>query len=248
MLATTIKRCGLAAIDLVFPPHCTMCRAECPTRPGKPLWCDECDRGLALSARPTCQQCASLCSEFDAVIGSCPNCRGLNLAYEAARAIGPYEYALRDAVLKCKHAQYEPLATGLGWRLAERIRERPFEHTPELVVPVPMFWPQRLWRGANASETLAISVARELKLPVATDLLVCRRFLRKQSTLRPDERRRNVRHAFRVSWRYDIGDAHLLVVDDVMTTGATAQETARVLREAGAASVVVAAVARGMGS
>jgi predicted amidophosphoribosyltransferase len=110
-----------------------------------------------------------------------------------------------------------------------------------------MFWPQRLWRGANSSETLAIAVARELKLPVASDLLVCRRFLRKQSTLRPDERRRNVRHAFRVSWRYDIKGARLLVVDDVMTTGATAQETARVLRDAGAASVVVAAVARGMG-
>lgn len=187
------------------------------------------------------------CPEHDAAAGPCPQCRGLKLAYEAARAIGPYEHALRDAVLKCKHAQYEPLAAGLGWRLAERIRERPFEQPPELVVPVPMFWPQRLWRGANSSETLAIAVARELKLPVATDVLVCRRFLRKQSTLHADERRRNVRGAFRASWRYDIKGARLLVVDDVMTTGATAQETARILRDAGAASVVVAAVARGMG-
>lgn len=224
-----------------------MCRAECPTRPGKPSWCAECDRALSLSSRLTCQQCAAICSEFDAVIGSCPNCRGLNLKYDEARTVGPHEGALRQAVLNCKHAQYEPLATGLGWRLAERIRERPFEQPPELVVPVPMFWPQRLWRGANSSETLAISVARELKLPVATDLLVCRRFLRKQSTLHADERRRNVRGAFRVSWRYNIKDARLLVVDDVMTTGATAQETARVLRDAGAAAVVVAAVARGMG-
>ncbi len=200
-----------------------------------------------MSTQPACPLCAKPCPEHDSVAGPCPQCRGLKLAYEAARAIGPYEYALRDAVLKCKHAQYEPLATGLGWQLAERIRDRPFEQRPELVVPVPMFWPQRLWRGANSSETLAISVARELKLPVATDLLVCRRFLQKQSTLHADERRRNVRGAFRASWRFNIKGARLLVVDDVMTTGATAQETARVLRDAGAASVVVAAVARGMG-
>jgi ComF family protein len=150
-------------------------------------------------------------------------------------------------VLACKHARYEALAADLGRQLAERMVERPFAQPPELVVPVPMFWPQRLWRGANAAESLAIAAASALRLPVARNLLVCQRFLKKQSTLRPDERRRNVRRAFRASWRYNVTGVRLLLVDDVMTTGATAQETAGVLRDAGAASVVVAAVARGMG-
>jgi predicted amidophosphoribosyltransferase len=151
-------------------------------------------------------------------------------------------------VLKCKHARYEPLAAGLGQQLARRIRELPFDQPPELVVPVPMFWLQRMWRGANAAESLSVAAAAELRLPVAKGLLVCRRFLRKQSTLRPPERRRNVRHAFRASWRYNIRGARLLLVDDVMTTGATAQETARVLKAAGAAAVYVAAAARGTGT
>jgi ComF family protein len=188
------------------------------------------------------------CPEHEAATGPCPQCRGLKLRYDQARALNHYEGAIREAVLRCKHARYEALASALGWQLAQQLRAIPFDPPPELVVPVPMFWLQRLWRGANSAESMAIAVASELQLPVATDLLVCRRFLRKQSTLKPDERRKNVRHAFRVSWRYNIRDARLLVIDDVMTTGATAQEAARVLRDAGAAAVYVAAVARGRGT
>ena len=188
------------------------------------------------------------CPEHDAATGPCPNCRGLKLCYDQARALNQYEGAIRDAVLRSKHARYEALASALGWQLAQRLKSIPFDPPPEVVVPVPMFWPQRLWRGTNSAESMAVAVAAELHLPVATDLLVCRRFLRKQSTLKPDERRKNVRRAFRVSWRYNIKDARVMVIDDVMTTGATAQETARVLQEAGAAAVYVAAVARGMGT
>jgi ComF family protein len=195
-----------------------------------------------------CPRCASPCPDHDAVTGPCPHCRGLKLRYEQARALNTYEGAIREAVLHCKHARYEPLASGLGWQLAQRLKALPFDPPPELIAPVPMFWPQRLWRGANSAESMAIAVAAELRLPVATDLLVCRRFLRKQSTLKPDDRRKNVRHAFRVSWRYNVKDARVLLIDDVMTTGATAQEIARVLRDAGAAAVYVAAVARGMGA
>jgi ComF family protein len=150
-------------------------------------------------------------------------------------------------VLKIKHAQYEPLAASLGRLLAARIRQFSFPEAPELVVPVPMFWLSRWFRGANAAETVAVSLARALALPVASDLLVCRRYLRKQGTLRPDERRRNVRRAFRTSLRFDIRGARLLLVDDVMTTGATAHDASRALRQAGASAIYVAAVARGTG-
>jgi ComF family protein len=168
----------------------------------------------------------------------------LTRQYDEARTLGCYDGALRQAVLKIKHARYEPLAAGLGLALAEPLRRRPLAATPELIVPVPMFWLQRLWRGTNAAEVIAVALARELKLPIATNLLVCRRWLRKQSTLNTDERRRNVRGAFRASWRFNIKNANIVLVDDVLTTGATAHEAARALRRAGAAAVAVAAVAR----
>jgi ComF family protein len=164
--------------------------------------------------------------------------------YDAVRALGRYEGTLRAAVLKIKHPYYQPLAASLGLQLAERIRQHPFVEMPELVVSVPMYWLQRLLRGASAATTLATAVAGELGLKEARRLLVCRRWLKRQSTLKPAERRRNVRDAFRVAWPSGIAGKRILLVDDVMTTGATAQEAARSLRAAGATAVYVAAVAR----
>lgn len=233
-----------AATNLLFPPHCTCCDGECISRPDQPLWCTVCAGDLQPSQLPTCPRCAAPCPAADAASGPCPNCRGLKLLYSEARTLGPYDGAIRQAVLRIKHAHYEPLAGGLGEQLATYIQRRKFAEPPELVAPVPMFWLQRLWRGTNAAETVAVSLARALGLPVATDLLVCRRWLKKQSTLKSDERRRNVRNAFRVSWRYGIRNARILLIDDVLTTGATAHEAARALHQAGAAAVYVAAVAR----
>ena len=187
------------------------------------------------------------CPEADAATGPCPYCRERKLLFDGARTVGLYQGPLRQSILRVKHPQHEALAGVLGQLLAERIQRRPFDDLPELVVPVSMFWLTRLLRGANAAETIAASLARSLHLPLASDLLICRRYLRTQSRLTPDERRKNVRNAFRASWRYNIAGARILVVDDVLTTGATAHDAARALRKAGAARVFVAAVARGTG-
>jgi predicted amidophosphoribosyltransferase len=87
-----------------------------------------------------------------------------------------------------------------------------------------------------------------LQLPLALDLLLCRRWLKKQSSLSMTERLENVRNAFRTSSAFDIRGATILLIDDVITTAATASQAARALRRAGARAVYVAAVARGMGA
>jgi predicted amidophosphoribosyltransferase len=100
---------------------------------------------------------------------------------------------------------------------------------------------------------IAETMGRALRVPVAKRQLVCRRKTKKQGMLLPGQRRRNVRRAYQVSnarWltkNYDLAGKHVLVVDDVMTTGATAHEIARTLRQAGARQVSVAVVARGIG-
>jgi predicted amidophosphoribosyltransferase len=114
---------------------------------------------------------------------------------------------------------------------------------PELVVPVPMHWLKRLWRKTNPAETVARAIADELGLPLA-NALVCRRYLRRQATLTAAERKRNVRGAFVASPLSRLGGTTVLVVDDVMTTGATAREAARALRHAGAAAVYIATLSR----
>ncbi len=241
-------RTGLsAAADLLYPPRCACCGDDCVARPGQPVLCTSCEVELSPADQPACPRCAMPCSAADAGKSDCYECRGRKLLFDEARTIGVYDGALRTAVLKIKHYQHEPLARALGSHLAGRIAAGPFAAAGDWVVPVPMHWLQRMWRGTNAADTLARSVAAALRWKLASGLLVCRRMLRRQNTLPPEQRRENVRNAFRVSWRYNIRGARILLVDDVMTTGATAHEAARVLRKAGAAAVYVAAVARGTG-
>ncbi len=208
------------------------------------MFCDECDKQLAVSRRPTCPRCAHVCSTADVAGGDCANCRGSKLLFEGARTIGPYQEALRQAVLKAKHDSFEALAAALGQRLAEAIELSPFEEPPEVVVTVPMHWLKRAWRGTNPAGTVAAAVAQRLELPLASGALRCVRLLKRQATLTPPERRRNVRGAFRFARRSMIVGKRILLVDDVMTTGATAHEGSRALLEAGATTVYVATVAR----
>ena len=133
----------------------------------------------------------------------------------------------------------------MGGLLAKCLEDR--VDRPDLIVPVPMHWSRRLVRGVNPAEVLVEVVAARLQVRSLRFALRCRRKTRKQGTLVPSERRRNVRGAYRVSAGYVIKGAHILVIDDVMTTGATADEVARVLSAAGAESVSLAVVARGTG-
>jgi ComF family protein len=218
--------------------------AQSAIRGSTPLFCPTCDAHVAISNGLTCPRCALACSENDVAIGNCRDCRGRKLLFVSARTIGPYRDALRQAVLKAKHAWAEPLAIALGQRLAESVLARPFADVPTCVVPVPMHWLKRLWRGTNPAATVARSLSSRMGLPLLRRQLQCRRFLKRQALLSPAERRENVRRAFRVSRWHNIAGQRVLLVDDVMTTGATAHEASRALLAAGAAAVYIATVSR----
>lgn len=236
-----------ALANLLFPPQCALCSLELEEPPSGPLLCADCLRRLSIAVL-RCPACASPVPDLHSLDGRCPNCRQGKPAFEQARVVGTYQEHVRDAVLKIKHAWYEPLAVSLGGLLAERISQSPLPATADLVVPVPMYWARRLFRGTSAAQTLAERLSAELSIPLADDLVRCSRWMAKQSSLPASERRENVRGAYAVSSSYDIRGATILVVDDVITTAATCDEVARVLRRAGAARVFAAAVARSGGN
>ena len=236
-----------AMVDLLYPPQCVMCDVDLLDQAERTEFCSSCLERFGTSRGPTCSLCAMPCPAGNEADGPCPVCRGRKFQFTAARTLGDYDGPFRQAVLRMKYSLHEPLAAALGRRLASSVRCRPFPEPPELVAPIPMHWLKRLWRGTNGPEFVAAGLAGELRLPLAADLLICRRLLKNQSTLSPDERRRNVRHAYRAAGRFNIRGARILLVDDVITTGATMHEAARALRHAGAAAVFAVAVARTTG-
>lgn len=135
----------------------------------------------------------------------------------------------------------------MGELLCDRRGDQIRALEPNLVVPVPLHWQRRWVRKTNGPDILAAKVARLLRVPCRTRLLKLNRNIKPQKGLRLRERRKNLVGAFRVAKGYDIRDVRILLVDDVLTTGATCDAAAKALKAAGAASVVVAVLARTVG-
>ncbi|HTB11849.1 MAG TPA: ComF family protein [Bryobacteraceae bacterium] len=160
--------------------------------------------------------------------------------FDTVYTFGSYEETLRELIHLFKYSQIRPLAKPLGALIARAI---PREHRFDLMIPMPLHWKKRWSRGYNQSELLAREVARRWGVPVAN---VVRRVkpTAPQAGLSNSKRRLNVRGAFAIRKGQSIKGLRVLLIDDVLTTGATASACARVLKRAGASHVAVAAVAR----
>jgi ComF family protein len=157
--------------------------------------------------------------------------------------LGPYDGILRDAILRMKQLPGESLAETMGLVWAERDREKFAAIRPEVVIAIPLYWLRRIERGYNQSLAVADAVANVLKVPCESGWLVRKKPTPKQYTQSAAARRENVKGAFRTTWRCRVQNRRVLLIDDVLTTGATTSEAAKVLREAGAAQVDVAVLA-----
>jgi ComF family protein len=180
----------------------------------------------------------------------CLLCQRVDPPYERAVAYGSYEGGLRDLIHVLKFQQVRPAAAVLGRALAEPIAnlERTMPVGRIAVVPVPLHSRKEAQRGFNQAEMIARDALKELSRPKRFELcatvLVRQRETESQIGLTSHQRRENMRGAFAVSDPTRILKRDILLVDDVVTTGTTVSECARVLLRAGAARVWVAAVAR----
>jgi ComF family protein len=166
------------------------------------------------------------------------------LGFDAALALGPYNGAICDLCLRLKHERNAWLAPWLSHLLVESRRDALCRLPSDAwIVPVPLHrW--RYWRrGYNQAEALAQGLARHLKLPLHRPL---QRIVatRKLTELGPTERDRIMRGAFRARSLPKLAGRTVLLVDDVLTTGATCGDAARALKRAGAAEVVAVVIAR----
>jgi ComF family protein len=195
--------------------------------------CQRCAAALP-SPLAYCRRCASSVGPGAA----CNRCAAERYHYERVTRLGIYDGTLRDAVLAMKFEAGEPLARTLGRLLARHI-----ETKPDAVVPVPLHWRRRWSRGYNQAQALAESLAKGLACPCNSKVLKRVRATPQQFSQSATARRENVKGAFAVRRAAAIQGRRILLVDDVLTTGATASEAARALLQAGAKTVDVAVLA-----
>lgn len=243
--------CGLwgRALDLLFPSVCHSCGAGIA---GPRSLCPPCEEAIPSLKRPFCLRCAE---EFEGKIEGdfqCPNCRSLDFSFEFARPATANHPVVLEMIHQLKYQRRIYLGAELG-RLAARV----FQEDPRLIqaleekwplVPVPLHRRRKLWRYFNQAEEIALPLSHLTGLPYCKGLLRLRG-TDSQTRLSRAQRLKNLRGAFgisRVGRDFFRGKpAGALLVDDVFTTGATADECARILRREGVQKVVVVTVMRG---
>lgn len=243
--------------SLLFPVHCMSCGAPIGSRSPENLlpgavpcsadWpeslCADCDSEIEYAGGGVCLKCGTVLGPGAMSVERCSSCVGRDMPFRRAVAVARYDGPVLTLVHQLKYSGKTEAAEVLGGMLARRLASEEFMSEVDAIVPMPLNAWRRLVRGFNQSELIARVVARAVKLPVVTNALR-RRSRIPQARLDRANRLRSPVRAFRVGRPSTIGRRNILLVDDVLTTGATAAEAARTLRQAGAAAVWVATVAR----
>ena len=236
-----LRRAAEVSAGLLLPRRCIACGT--PVESDGAL-CAACWPSVRFLGPPHCAACGYP-FEYDAGVGTlCGACMARRPAFDRARAVFAYDDASRGPVLSFKHADRTEAAPAFARLMATAAADL----LPEagLLVPVPLHRRRLIARRYNQSALLAQALERHAGVPALPDLLVRTRHTPSQGGLSAAGRERNVRGAFAVRRdRADsVRDAHVLLIDDVLTTGATVEACARVLKRAGARAVDVVTVAR----
>lgn len=230
-------------LDLLWPRHCLACgilvRSDAP-----PLGlCSACHGRLAaIDPLASCATCAVPLAR-GAILQQCGRCLADPPEFARLTALWRYETPLKEVVLAFKFGRLDFLgahfARALGRALADRGRAECDWTPPDLFVPLPLPWPRRLLRGFNQTELLAWPLARQFDRPCPRAL--ARHFFAPHQTGHGRSERARAGH-FRVPDARTVAGRSILLIDDVLTTGATVRGASAALRRAGARRIEVAVI------
>lgn len=237
---------------VVYPTRCALCGHFLPHFLSAPI-CETCWSEIPAASGSACHRCGDALSvPAGSEVALCRTCRLAPPPFERAVASAIYDGRMRDAIHALKYQRLKPAARPLGRLLAAAIAQLADQAPAEmLVVPVPLHRSKLHGRGFNQARSLAVEALKGLRsshpnwrLSLAPATLLRQRATESQAGLTPRQRRLNLRGVFRVSDAAAVAGNDVLLIDDILTTGATARSAAKALLEAGARSVWVATLAR----
>jgi ComF family protein len=242
-----------ALLDLVFPPFCPVCRAALEDDRRDPL-CGACWAALPRIAPPWCRRCGQPMAAFPAAVAPhdddaaagplCGACRRQAPAFAYARAALRYEDAAREALHAFKFGGHRALAAPLADLVVGVLAGRWPAGPPDVLVPVPLHPRRERERGFNQAGLVARHLGRAWGRPVCPEVLARVVATESQTALDSAARLANVRGAFRLRRPDLVAGRHVVLVDDILTTGATVSACARAIEAGGSRTVGVVAVAR----
>ena len=258
MPTSFVRKVGQAWLRLLYPPRCVLCQSDLTFEPQQAelerkqiLLCDCCVQKLTPPDIRQCRRCsAQLATESTREQERCAACRKERWRFSRVVSLGNYAGFLREAVIELKKEGKDEVALHLGRFLGRQIAagdsKCPLAQFAGIVC-IPTQWRRKILPDTNQSEILAEGISAESGIPVLRQLLTYNRATEKQGLLSASRRRKNLSGSMALRRKRKLRGQKLLIVDDVLTSGATANEAARVLLDNGADSVGVLVIARGVG-
>jgi len=242
-----LQKQATGIFDLLFPPMCLVCGEVLNERDDS--MCSLCEQSMVPVGHDVCPTCGYPSKRIRSQKkekSHCKHCPARPVHFESARAAFLYHGHFPEVV----HAYKYDRRYALGQPLAHAMFMAHHRFYPErlsdqdMFIPVPLHFMRRAQRGYNQAQVLAEEIAQLTKTPCVSDLMVRRRRTKRQALLPHNERAQNVFGAFEVSRPERIRGKNIGLIDDVITSGNTVNECARVLIEAGAERVQVLALTR----
>lgn len=244
-----LKRLGIAT-EFFAPRRCPLC-GKIVLHDKPEFWCESCwEQALPWIRQPFCHRCGAPFDIFpdrtseDEVL--CGECLSESPAYDMIRSACAYDGIAAKLITALKYGKRLFYVPPLVELLEQAFTRWLSEESIDLIIPVPLHEEKLKERGFNQSLLLAKELAKKVAIPISYSVLIKVRKTPPQATLHKTERKKNLQKAFAISstWKEQLRNASVLVVDDVITTGTTIQECAKVLKGSGAAKVIGLSVAR----
>jgi len=228
---------GGAFLDLIYPPHCFACNRQLTVY--RDLgFCRPCIRNLPWIGPTFCATCGRYLPSKTILSNECFSCQGMRTYFDEGRVAFHFTHPVRKILWEFKFQNNFGLFPILSRFMVQVLKQYPFEDIPDQITAVPLNWRRKLERGFNQSELLTKAIGRYFKLQ-PRKLIKRGRFEKPQSRLSFRHRLKNVQEAYTAINHNIIQGSHILLIDDVMTTGNTLNECARIFKKNGCRRVSV---------